>query len=38
VIDGAGSEVDRERDGAALRELVSVQPERKTGLPAGLEV
>ena len=38
VVDGAGAQLDRERDGAALGELVAVEPQGETGVAAGGEI
>src|SRR5207248_10195230 len=38
MVDGARRELDRERDGAGLRELVAVEPEREAGVAAGGQV
>src|SRR3546814_4237484 len=37
-LDGAGAELDRERDRARLRELVAVQPQGEAVRLAGLEI
>ncbi len=38
VVDGTRAELDRERDGAGLRELVTVEAQRETCLAASVEV
>src|SRR4029077_10605375 len=38
MVDGAGAELHRERDCTGLGELISVEPERKAGVAAGLEI
>ena len=38
MVDRARADLDRERDGSLLRELVAVQPEREAGRGASFEV